>query len=126
MKKIKCNLFGAGEYLWFNIGRLSRLEDELGQPILAMLNGHIGIKEIVSAYLVGLSHVDKRRTKLWYEDRMQALLEEGKTLDEIMMPALRGIIGSGIAGKAAYFEAFPDEMTDRDKDEIEAVEGKNE
>ena len=120
MKQVKCELFGEGEYIWFNIGRLSRLESELGKPIVAMLSGQIGITETVGIYLVGLAHEDKKRTKSWYEARMQELLESGITLDEIMMPALKAIIGSGIAVKAAYFEAFPDEMTERDKDEIVA------
>lgn len=50
--------------------------------------------------------MDKKRTKAWYEARMQELLESGTALDEIMMPALKAIVGSGIAGKAAYFERF--------------------
>ena len=126
MKQVKCELFGEGEYIWFNIGRLSRLENKLGKPIVAMLSGQIGITETVAAYVVGLAHVDKKRTKAWYEARMQELLESGTALDEIMMPALKAIIGSGIAGKAAYFEAFPDEMTERDKDEVIAEQDRDE
>lgn len=128
MKQVKCDLFGKGEYIFFNIGRLSRLESELGKPIVTLLNGNIGITETIAAYKIGLAHMDKKRTTVWYEEKMQALLEEGVTLDAIMMPVLKAIIGSGIAGKAAYFEAFPEEMTAKDKKDLEVeakLHGKN-
>lgn len=128
MKTVKCDLFGKGEYIYFNIGRLSRLESELGKTIVTILNGNIGITETIAAYKIGLSHIDKKRTTVWYEEKMQALLDEGVTLDALMMPALKAIIGSGIGGKTEYFDSFPDEMTEKDKKELEVeakLDGKN-
>lgn len=119
MKKVACDLFNEGEYIYFNIGRLATLERKLKRPITEFLT-NFGLTEIIEGYTVGMVQHGNRPAQ-WYETKLQECLENGTSLPEIMNPVLQAIAGSGILGKAEYFKQFPDEMTQDDKDELEAA-----
>ena len=45
---------------------------------------------------------------------MQEKLDQGASLEEdFYVPAVKAIAGSGILGKAAYYAAFPEELTEK-------------
>lgn len=122
MKRIKCNLFGEGQYIYFNIGRLAELEKALKKPIIQVLqDGALGINEILECYAVGMQQ-ERRQNTAWYAQKIQELVEQGVTFETLTTPILKALIGSGILGKKAYFMAFPDEMTAKDKEELEDEE----
>ena len=96
MKQIKCDFFGKGERLYFNIQRLAEFESAVGKPIYNAIQ-QLSLSDIITAYEIGLRQ-------------------------DIIMPIMKAITGSGILGKKAYFMAFPEEKTPEDDAEIEAEE----
>lgn len=124
MKKIPCNYFGNGEYIYFNIARLAQLEQALGKKVTEFAFEVPGLTEMFHAFSIGLAH-EKRRTPDWYANRIDELLEEGITFDDLSTVIVKALIGSGIMGKNAYALAFPDEVTEEDKAELKEESEKN-
>lgn len=121
MKQIKCDYFGKGERLYFNIQRLAEFESAVGKPIYNAIQ-QLSLSDIITAYEIGLRQYGRRSTQ-FYADRLQELFDSGEVeLNDIMMPIVKAITGSGILGKKAYFMAFPEEKTPEDDAEIEAEE----
>ena len=82
----------------------------------------MSLSDIITAYEIGLRRYGRRSTQ-FYADRLQELFDSGEVeLNDIMMPIVKAITGSGILGKKAYFMAFPEEKTPEDDAEIEAEE----
>lgn len=117
MKRIPCNFFGEGQKLYFNIARLAELESVTGQKIGELLSS-LSLKSLVLAYVIGLQH-EQRRSEQWYYTRLQELFDNGEiTLDELTIPIVKAVAASGVLGKQVYFEMFPEELTDQDKEEM--------
>lgn len=124
MKRVQCDLFGKNESISFNILRLMELESLLKKPIVTAIANGFGLVELTSAFSVGMQHC-KRRTPQWYAIEMQKLLEEGTyTYDEFVAPVLKAIIASGLLGKEAYYEAFPEERIETIKESKKAKNSK--
>lgn len=125
MKKIEFNLFGENEYMFLNINRLIDIERMTGKSAGEIIRGQtldLGLMTIILS--VALRH-HKMRSPQWYADKMQDLLEKGIDLEQdIQMPIVKCIAGSGILGKAVYYKLFPEEVTDKAQEEI-AEERKN-
>lgn len=122
MKRIPCDLFGKGEQLYFNITRLAEFEKALGQPIYAALTSGFSIGALLNGYEIGLRQYG-RRSEQFYADKMQEMLDDGTcVLTDFLLPINKAIIGSGILGKKIYFQTFPEEATEEDKDEIKVEE----
>lgn len=122
MKKIPCNYFGEGQYIFFNIARLAQLEQAIGVKAMELVTTAPGLTEVLHALSIGLGH-EQRRTPDWYANRMDELFEhEEATFDDIATIVLKALIGSGLLGKKAYAAAFPEEVTEADKDAIAAEE----
>ena len=121
MKQIKCELFGKGERLFFNIQRLAEFESAVGKPIYNAIQ-QLSLSDIITAYEIGLRQYGRRSTQ-FYADKLQELFDSGECeLQYIMMPIMKAITCSGILGKKAYFMAFPEEKTPDDDADIEAEE----
>lgn len=121
MKKVQCDLFKEGQQMYFDIMRLATLEKLWGKPIAQAIS-NLGISELLSAFVIGLSHEwpsYAKKEQPWYAKRIQELIDGGMSLSDITSPVLHAIIGSGILGKEAYFAIFPDEMTEDDRKDIE-------
>lgn len=120
MKKIEFPLFGEGEYMYLNIGRLIDIERMTGKSVGELLrtqNLDLGFLTVVLS--VALRH-HKLRTPQWYAEKMQQLVDDGHDLEtEIQIPVLKCIVGSGIVGKAAYYQLFPEELTKKAEKELE-------
>lgn len=119
MKKIEFNLFGENEYMFLNINRLIDIERMTGKSAGEIIRGQtldLGLMTIILS--VALRH-HKMRSPQWYADKMQELLEKGVDLEQdIQMPIVKCIAGSGILGKAVYYKLFPEEVTDKIQDEL--------
>lgn len=120
MKKIPCNYFGEGQFIFFNIARLAQLEQVIGVKAMELATTAPGLTEVLHALSIGLAH-EQRRTPDWYAARMDELFEHGDvTFDDLATMVLKALIGSGLLGKKAYAAAFPEEVTEAEKAAIEA------
>lgn len=118
MKKIACNLFGENQTIYFNIGRLMQLEVLLKKPILRVITDGFGLTELTAAYSIGLQH-EKTRKAQWYAAKMQELLDEGGfSYEDFVQPVMHAIIASGLLGREAYEELFPEEKQEGIDEEI--------
>lgn len=117
MKKIECNYFGKGQYIYFNISRLAQLEQAIGTKAMELITTVPGLTELLHAFSIGLAH-EQRQTPNWYANRIDELLEQGVTFDELSTVVLKALIGSGLLGKKAYAMAFPDEAVESDNEEV--------
>ena len=69
--------------------------------------------------MIGLAH-HKKHNELWYAEQIQQKLDEGASLEEdFVVPAVKAIAGSGILGKAAYYGAFPEELTKKAEQDLD-------
>lgn len=119
MKKVPFDLFGDGQYMYFNIARLMQLEQACGEGISTIVSrNELNLNVLTKIFMIGLAH-HKKHNELWYAERIQELLDQGKSLEEdFYIPAVKAIAGSGILGKAAYYGAFPEELTEKARQDV--------
>ena len=124
-KKVPFEQFGEGQYLYFNIARLAQLEQVCGCGISGIVaKQELNLSNLIKIFMIGLAH-HKKHNELWYAEQIQKKLDEGASLEEdFVVPAVKAIAGSGILGKAAYYGAFPEELTK--KAEQDLTDEKNE
>ena len=109
MKKIDFEVFGPGQYLYFDIGRLIQVESLTGKSAGDIINNQDLNLGILTALLsIGLRHHGIKNPQ-WYATKMQELIDEGHELDEFTQPVVKAIAGSGILGKEVYYAVFPEE-----------------
>lgn len=129
MKKITCNLFSPGETIFFNIGRISELEQLWGEPIFkAVQSGTMTFNQLITAFVVGMKQHGKKRDYIFYQDQLQTLFDEGSVqYSDLVQLVVQALIGSGVFGKAAYYALFPEEADDQAKAaaEAEVIDSKN-
>lgn len=115
MKKVSYEYFGEGQSIYFTIGRLAAVEN-----IAKVATGEIitteklNLNHLAVLLSVGLSH-HQEKTPAWYLDKIQDLIDQGKTIEEIHFPVVKALAGCGILGKGFYYHFFPEEMTDEEK-----------
>ena len=122
MKKIDFDLFGPGQYIYFDIGRLIQVENVSGRSagdIIKNQDLNLGILTVL--FSVGLRHHGIKKPQ-WYAEKMQELVDEGHEMEEFTQPVVKAVAGSGILGKAVYYAVFPEELTDSKKEELAAAE----
>ena len=83
MKKIDIKAFGEGQQIWFNIGRLRRVEDMLKCPIGEVLQDadKLSLKNLLVLLSVGMSQ-NGNKTEQYYAER-----GHGKRLQHCRYPA---------------------------------------
>lgn len=124
MKKISCELFGAGQEIYFDIGRFAAIEILTKKSIGDIIGGEkLNVSNMAILLSVGLRHYGQKGPQ-WYLDKMQELLDAGHEIEEIQLPLLKAIAGSGILGRSVYLTMFPDEKTAADE-KLMAAERKN-
>lgn len=114
MKVLSCNYFGNNETIYFNVKRLAELETAIGKPILGVVDsGTLALSDMIQIYTIGMQHIDNgMRTADFYAEKIQELIDsETYMIQEIMMTAVKVLFASGIFGKKAYYNAFPNEVT---------------
>lgn len=121
MKKVNYEFFGEGQDIYFNIGRLAAVENLSKVSIGKMIaEEHLNLNHLAAFLAVGLSHHQKK-TPQWYLDKVQELLDEGVSIEDINLPVVKALAASGIMGKQIYYAFFPEEMTDEAKKKLEEV-----
>lgn len=115
MKKVAYEFFGEGQNIYFTIGRLAMVENitktSAGEIVA---EEKLNINHLAALLSVGLSH-HQEKTPVWYMDKIQELLDEGKTIEEIQYPVIKALAGCGILGRAFYYHFFPEELTEEEK-----------
>lgn len=119
MKKIDIKAFGEGQQIWFNIGRLRRVEDMLKCPIGEVLQDadKLSLKNLLVLLSVGMSQ-NGNKTEQYYAEKIDEAMENGYSIADIQLPVVN-VAASGILGVGAYYQLFPDELTDEQKADIE-------
>ncbi len=112
MKKIDMVPFGTGQQIWFNIGRLQKVEELLGAPIGDIMQhiDKLNIKYMVVFLRVGMMQNGLKSEQYWQE-KIDDAFENGFTLQDIQTPIYKAIVGSGLLGDGAYEALFPEEAT---------------
>ena len=120
MKKIDIKAFGEGQQIWFNIGRLRRVEDMLKCPIGEVLQDadKLSLKNLLVLLSVGMSQ-NGNKTEQYYAEKIDEAMETGYSIADIQLPVVKAVAASGILGVGAYYQLFPDELTDEQKADIE-------
>lgn len=114
MKVLSCNYFGNNETIYFNVKRLAELETAINKPIMSMMStGNLSLFDMIQVYTIGMQHIDNgRRTQGFYEENIQELIDsEEYELTDFIQTAVKVLLASGVFGKKAYYNAFPNEVT---------------
>lgn len=112
MKTVNYEVFGYGQDIYFNIGRLAAVENLIKVPVGEIIaSQYLNLNHLAGLIAVGLSHHQKR-TPQWYLDKIQELLDKGMTIEEIHEPVVKALAASGIMGKEVYYAFFPEENTE--------------
>lgn len=115
MKQIPFELFGPGQYLYFDIGRLIQAENLTGKSAGEIIQGQtLNLSLMTALFSVGLRHHGIKNPQ-WYADKMQELITEGHEMQEFTEPLVKAIVGSGILGRAVYYAVFPEEKPKEDE-----------
>ena len=125
METVIVELGGKQRKLRYDFNAMSDFEQVTGQSLFnAMQN--MGIGTIRALYWAGLKHQDKGLT-LDRTGKMisKAMLEEGWELEDLMNPAIEGLVQSGILPKSAL-EGINEADDDSFDEDEEGDEGKNE
>lgn len=120
MKKIDIPAFGEGQQIWFNIGRLCRVEAELKCPIGDVLQqtDKLSLKNLIVLLRIGMSQ-NGNKSEQYYSDKIDEALENGYSIVDIQLPVVKAVAASGLLGAGTYYQLFPDEMTEEAKEAIE-------
>lgn len=122
MKKVAIELFGQGQEIYFDIGRFAAIESLTKKSIGDIIGGDkLNVTNMAILLSVGLRHYGQKGPQ-WYLDKIQELLDAGHEIEEIQLPLIKAIGGSGILGRSVYLTMFPEEATEADK---KAANGKN-
>lgn len=121
MKSVNYEVFGFGQDIYFNIGRLAMVENVGKCPIGEIISqNYLNLNHLAVLISVGLSHHQKR-TPAWYLDKIQELVDQGVTIEEIHQPVVKALAASGIMGKEVYYAFFPEEMTEETNKKLAEV-----
>ena len=114
MKVLSCNYFGTNETIYFIVKRLAELETAVNKPIMGMLaTGNLSLFDMIQVYTIGMQHINNgRRTQDFYEEKIQELIDSDEyELTDFVETAVKVLIASGVFGKKAYYNLFPNEVT---------------
>lgn len=113
-KKIDIPAIGENKQIYFNIGKLQKVEEFLGVPIGDVMQkiDKLNIKYLVVFLRVGMMH-DGLKSEAYWQERIDEAFEKGFTLADIQTPILKAIVASGLLGDTAYETLFPNEATEQ-------------
>ncbi len=95
MKKIDIKAFGEGQQIWFNIGRLRRVEDMLKCPIGEVLQDadKLSLKNLLVLLSVGMSQ-NGNKTEQYYAEKIDEAMENGYSIADIQLPVVKAVAAS--------------------------------
>lgn len=123
MKKVQFEIFGDGQYIYFDIGRLIQIEGQTGKSAADLITK----QDLSFSFMTVLLSVGLRqhgiKTPQWYADKLSEKFSKFEiSIDDIAVPLAKAIIGTGILGKQLYYNTFPEELTPKVKEELEVIE----
>lgn len=123
MKQVPFNVFGENEYLYYDIGRLIQVENQTGKSATdIIIKQDLNLCFITVLLSVGLRHHGLKSPQ-WYADKLSDKFSRFEiTLDDVAVPIAKALIGTGIMGKQLYYATFPEELTEKVKNEMETSE----
>ena len=123
MKQVPFNVFGENEYLYYDIGRLIQVENQKGKSATdIIIKQDLNLGFITVLLSVALRHHGLKSPQ-WYADKLSDKFSRFEiTLDDVAVPIAKALIGTGIMGKQLYYATFPEELTEKVKNEMETSE----
>ena len=122
-RTVPFEIFGANQYLQFDILRLSRLEEVLGTPIAEVIaKQNIGISFALKALPIAMVQHYHNATPQDFAKKIEDHLDAGGSFDDIAVPLVKAILASGFLGKAVADRAMGIEVEDEPKNELPAAE----
>lgn len=123
-KSIPFEFFRPNEFMFFDIGRMAKLEKELGAPIVTIMSqieesiSSIGF--ILAACRAGLAHHYPAGPGIM-ENYIDDYMERGGSLfdAELIMSISRALFASGLFGKEIAAKAIRNELNVPDAEEAE-------
>lgn len=116
----------GGETIYFTVDRLLQLEQLTKKSTNRLVNDDFSLADLIHALVVGTRHT-KLRDPVYFQTKIQAAMNEGKSFTEISEPVMKALIGSGVLGKKAVYAVFPEFAIDELENEVdERIEAKNE
>lgn len=99
-KTVPFELFGANQYLMFDIIRLAEFEKAMGISVLAMVQGmDIGVRFCVTALPIAMrQHYHKATPQMFAEKITEYLSEPGRSINDIALPLVEAISLTGVFG----------------------------
>ena len=122
-RTVPFEIFGANQYLQFDILRLSRLEEVLGAPIAEVIaKQNIGISFALKALPIAMSQHYRNATPQEFAKKIEDHLDNGGAFDDIAVPLVKAILASGFLGRAVADRVMGVEVEEEPKNELPAAE----
>lgn len=121
MKKVNIEAFGEGQQVWFNIGRLKKVEEKLKKPIGEVLQDadQLNLTNMLVLLQAGMSQ-NGDKSEQYYSNKIDEALEKGFSIVDIQLALVKAVAGSGLLGQGFYYQMFPEELTEEKIKEINA------
>ena len=88
MKKIDFEVFGPGQYLYFDIGRLIQVENITGKSAGDIIrNQELNLGILTALLSIGLRQHGIKNPQ-WYATKMQELIDQGHEMEEFVQPVV--------------------------------------
>jgi hypothetical protein len=115
-KTIPFELFGANQYIYFDILRLVELEKMYGSSIIKLVaEQDVSINFCLSALVIGMKQHYHKATPVFFAEKLEKYLEDGGGINDVITPIVQAIISSGLFGKS-------DSEDEIEKNELERTE----
>lgn len=125
MKKIPFDYIEEGQEIYFNVERLMQVESVLKVPIGKIVKEQdLGLTNMVALLSAGLRHHGYHDPK-WYAAKLQNLVNDGVSLEQIQVDLVKALAGSGILGRDVYLMFWPEEATEAEKQMAKEAAEKN-
>lgn len=115
-KSIPFEFFRPNEFMYFDIGRIAKLERELGVPIVTVMSqmeeSICSVGFVLAALRAGLAHSYTDRPGVM-EAHIDDYLERGGSLfdSDLLMTINRAVFASGLFGKEIADKAIKNELS---------------
>lgn len=121
-KTVPFEIFGANQYLSFNILDLAKLEQKTGKTIDQIIaTQDVGINFALLALPIAMNQHYHNETPEFFAAKIEEHLESGGTFNDISVPLVRALLVSGILGKEVADHAMG-LVTEEQKNEIATEE----
>lgn len=116
-KTVPFELFGANQYLKFDIMRIAELERVCGKSIQTIIaEQQIGVDFALKALPIAMKDAYFNKPADFFAEKIESFFDDGGSLEQICVPIIQALLISGVLGS---------EVRDRVMSQINGDEEKN-